>query len=171
MKLRPEEVILLATANVFCLLLYFFAYSSISLFFLFCSFLLTLGIGLHLFYMSTSQDEYLDRLAHKSDKGRKLSDREKAMAKVEFVPPSVIVAGVLKAYGLLLALRRHYIDIVTLRDGTVTKRWFLWTPIALVIMYYLRIADTFVLWVTLNYLILRKVIRQALNKVPAPDPT
>ena len=115
-KLTIWQIALLVTANIFCLLLILFGYSSISLFFLFCSFLLTIGIGLHLFYMSTSQDEYVDLIAQKS-KERKPTDSEKILSNIEYVPPKVVITGILKAYGLLLSVKRHYIDVVTMRDG------------------------------------------------------
>ena len=159
MKLRPSQVISLATANIFCLLLYFFKYSFFSLFFLFCSFLLTLGIGLHLFYMSTQQDEYLDRqtkVVH--SRKRILSDWEKSKSKVEYVPPKIIVKAVLRVYGGFLEIRRHLIDIVTLRDSGRSQQFLFGVPSVLYLMYFFRISDTFVLMVCLNYLILREQI-------------
>ena len=155
------QIALLLTANVFCLLLLLFGYSSISIFFLFCSFLLSIGVSLHLFYMSTSQDEYVDLIAQKS-KERKLNDKEKILNNVEYVPPKVVIDGVLKVYGLVLSVKRHYADIVTMRDGQITKRYFFFTPLVIFIMYMFNISDTVVLWLILNWLILRKVIRDAL---------
>ena len=79
---------------------------------------------------------------------------------MEYVPPKVIIDALLKFEGLLLSIKRHYVDIITIRDGQVTKCWFFGMPFILVIMWYLSIPDSFVLWVMLNYTILRNRIRK-----------
>ena len=89
------------------------------------------------------------------------------LSKVEYVQPKTIITPMLKLYGLLLSIKRSYIDIVTLKDKTISTRCFVCTPVLLIIMYYLKISDTFVLWMTLNYLILRKHIKLYLAQKPS----
>lgn len=149
-----EEVAVLATANLFFLLVVLFNYSVVSLLLLFATFVIMLGITLHLLYLATCQDDF------QSYRGEKQAQKEKdelGDIKEEYVSAKVIVSLVIEVYRIFLDLKKQIILLVTAKDRTFTRRFCLMLFIVLPIAEYKGfMSDTFWLWIVVNSVLLSK---------------
>ena len=107
-----EQRMGLYSVNMVFLLVFIFGYSPLSLVFLFISWLVLMGITLHLIFLATSEDDYQFKFSGKKvvTMAGSQNTSAKATAEVpleerdEFIAPRTILKPLLKAYEIVLVL-------------------------------------------------------------------
>jgi len=63
---------------------------------------------------------------------------------------------VIEVYRLCLSAKKLYINLITAKDEQLTKAVCVLTPIAILLLWFLPISDTFVAWLVVNVGLLTK---------------
>ena len=109
--LSREQQAALVTVNLFFLMIFLFGYSPLSLVFLFISWLVLMGITLHLIFLATSEDDYefnFSGTKQKADVNSRSNQPLPLEERDEFIAPKTIFRYILALYKVGLTLLQQY---------------------------------------------------------------